>query len=97
MPPLSNTQRAGATIALMQSMLLLLGLLYEIILQEQSHVRRVEEENRKRRREELNEHLLLVFEADRSIRRGVDGEPIPRKKRRQSRYDWALARALLRS
>jgi hypothetical protein len=71
MPPLSNTQRAGATIALMQSMLLLLGLLYEIILQEQSHVRRVEEENRKRRREELNEHLLLVFEADRLIRRGV--------------------------
>jgi Plant transposon protein len=83
MPPLSNTQRAGATIALMQSMLLLLGLLND----------RVEEENRKLRREELNEHLLLVFEADRSIRRGVEGEPIPRKQRRQSRYDWALARA----
>jgi hypothetical protein len=87
MPPLTNIQRAGATIALMRSMLLLLGIMHEIIVQEQAHARRVEEEDRKRRYEELKVQLLLVFEADRLIRRDADGEPIPRKKRRQSRYD----------
>jgi Plant transposon protein len=93
MPPLSNIQRVHATIALMRTMLLFLGIMHEMIVQEQFNVRLLEEDTRKRRLEELNEQLQLVFDEDRLIRRDADGEPVPRKKRRKSRYDWALARA----
>jgi Plant transposon protein len=93
MPPLSNIQRVGATIALMRIMLLLLAIMHEMIVQEKFNVRLMEEDNRKRKREELNEQLLLALEEDRLIRRDADGEPIPRKKRRRSRFDWAIARA----
>jgi hypothetical protein len=48
----------------MHTMLLLLGIMYEMVVQDQSHVRLMEEDNQKCHCEELNEQQLHVFEED---------------------------------
>jgi hypothetical protein len=82
----------GFFVAVMQIMMGQLRLFAELARIEHDSIRYEMEQQRKHCREQLEEQLLKSLEADRLVCCDENGNPIPRKKRRASRFRWEQAR-----